>query len=60
MEGLKMKYFVLKPDGNGVEDKYAWALRKAIMAYSFAIDPWNSKLADNLRKWIRQIEKELK
>ena len=50
MEGLQMKYFVLKPKG---DDEYAKASRKAIWAYAQAIASTNRQLAIDLREWVR-------
>ena len=48
MSGLKMKYFVLKPEGS---DRYAEASRKAMRAYASHIQLENKELGDELRKW---------
>ena len=48
MNGLQMKYFVLKPHGN---DKYAEASRVAMRNYSNTIAEHNPKLADELWEW---------
>lgn len=53
MQGLQMKYFVLKPKGN---DAYAEASRKAMRAYALGIDKVNPELAKELREW---ADKEL-
>lgn len=47
-EGIKMKYFVLKPKGN---NRYAEASRKAMRAYAAHIDSVNQDLARELRNW---------
>ena len=47
-DGLKMKYFVLKPNGN---DQYARASREALFAYAEAIRSTNKKLSDDLFAW---------
>jgi len=49
MEGLKLKYFVLKPDG---DDEYAKASRIAMEAYAYEIYPSNPELAKDLLDWI--------
>ncbi len=51
MEGLTMKYFVLKPEGKSKEDVYAAASRKAMKAYSDYIRPTNEQLANELWSW---------
>ena len=51
MEGLKMKYFVLKPEG---EDKYAEAARDAMRAYANTINQENPVLAKELREWAQK------
>ena len=48
MEGLQMKYFVLKPKGNNV---YAEASRKAMRAFAAHIQSVNPELCDQLRNW---------
>lgn len=48
MDGLLMKYFVLKPSGN---DIYAAASRRAMMAYADVIWEENPQLANELRDW---------
>lgn len=48
MKGLKMKYFVLKPNGN---DVYAEASRAAMNQYARLIEHKNPKLAKELRDW---------
>lgn len=50
-EGLKMKYFVLKPKG---KDQYAVASRKALIAYADIISSENSLLAKELRDWVNK------
>lgn len=48
MEGLQMRYFVLKPKGN---DRYAEASRKAMRAYATHIESVNREMAIQLRQW---------
>lgn len=48
MDGLVMKYFVLKPGGT---DAYARASRRAMRAYADAIRGENPALSDQLRAW---------
>jgi len=48
MDGLIMKYFVLKPKGT---DQYAQASRKAMRAYATAIGGENPQLKKELREW---------
>lgn len=48
MEGLVMKYFVLKPSG---DDKYAEASRKAMRTYASVISRDNPKLSKELFEW---------
>lgn len=47
-DGLKMKYFVLKPAGGNA---YANASRLAMEAYAKAIDEENPTLAQQLKMW---------
>jgi hypothetical protein len=53
--GLKMKYFVLKPEGN---DEYAKASRKAMFVYASSIQLFNPELADDLFKWHDKCKQE--
>ena len=48
MNGLEMKYFVLKPSGT---DAYAKASRIAMKAYANHIEAINKDLCDDLRNW---------
>jgi len=50
MDGLLMKYFVLKPNG---KDAYAQASRAAMRAYANAIEAVNLELADSLQEWVQ-------
>lgn len=47
-DGLRMKYFVLKPRG---KSPYHHASRAALYAYADAIEDENQTLADDLRAW---------
>lgn len=51
MNGLKMKYFVLKPKG-GFNDAYAKASRAAIKAYADAVLAENPNLSHDLHMWV--------
>ncbi len=48
MEGLIMKYFVLKPKG---DDEYAKASRLAMLKYASVIADTNLALAQELTAW---------
>lgn len=48
MNGLLMKYFVLKPKG---DDLYASASRAGMRAYANIIRQENPQLSDELREW---------
>lgn len=48
-DGLKMRYFVLKPKGH---DVYAEASRLAMEAYAAAIKADNPELSTSLRSWV--------
>ena len=50
MQGLRMKYFVLKPEG---EDIYAEASRKAMRAYAAHIFVENPQFANDLKEWAK-------
>ena len=49
MNGLEMKYFVLKPKG---DSPYAAASRAAMKAYDKSIEDENSKLCYDLHSWV--------
>ena len=51
MEGLTMKYFVLKPRSKTKDDVYAEASRAAMRAYANHINSVNPDLHDQLRDW---------
>jgi len=51
MNGLIMKYFVLKPEG---KDQYAKASRAAMMAYASMIHKANPELAHDLWAWVEK------
>jgi hypothetical protein len=53
MEGLMMKYFVLKPKGN---DIYAKASREAMKEYAFIIKNENRQFADDIINWVLDEE----
>lgn len=53
MNGLMMKYFVLKPAG---DSPYSFASRSAMETYADAIGAENGKLADELRAWVKREE----
>ncbi|KKM00227.1 hypothetical protein LCGC14_1806510 [marine sediment metagenome] len=57
MDGLKMKYFVLRPDK---DDDHAFASRMAIRAYAANIRKVNPQLAKDLNGWVEEIEQALK
>ncbi|MEN6537947.1 MAG: hypothetical protein ABFD60_07955 [Bryobacteraceae bacterium] len=48
MNGLEMKYFVLKPHG---DDIYAAASRRAMLIYADTIEAVNAQFAIELREW---------
>lgn len=49
MNGLLLKYFVLKPCGH---DAYAQASRAAMRTYAQAISSHNPGLASDLNEWV--------
>jgi len=55
MNGLQMKYFVLKPAGNG---PYAIASRNAMLAYAEEIQDENRDLFLDLVKWVSDEERK--
>ena len=52
MEGLLLKYFVLKPRGN---DAYAEASRQSMLVYAKCIEVENPELAERLRLWVSRL-----
>ena len=57
MDGLLMKYFVLKPGGT---DTYAKASRAAMRAYAKMVRAENPDLSNELREWAdREAEASL-
>ena len=56
MDGLVMKYFVLNPTKRGI---YGKASRFAIREYAQMIRHENSKLCEDLLKWIADIEHKM-
>ena len=57
MNGLQMKYFVLKPESKKDADDYAFASRMAMRAYAANIKHENPQLAKELHKWVDRIER---
>ena len=51
MNGLIMKYFVLKPRSSKKNDLYAKASRKAMQAYAKVIEKENPALSAELLEW---------
>lgn len=49
MNGLHMKYFVLKPKG---DDAYAEASRMAMRTVAYSIGGENPELRDELLQWV--------
>ena len=49
MDGLMMKYFVLKPSGT---DIFAAASRRAMSAYADTIAEENPEFARDIREWV--------
>lgn len=49
MDGLVMKYFVLKPKG---QHAHAIASRVAMKEYATVIRETNAELADNIMSWV--------
>ena len=59
MNGLRMKYFVLKPRSKTRFDAYAIASRCAMRTYAECIENENSELAQDLRNWINDEENRI-
>lgn len=57
MQGLVMKYFVLKPGGT---DVYAEASRDAMLAYASAVQYDNPALARELTQWVASCVADIK
>lgn len=55
MEGLLMKYFVLKPAGG---DIYALASREAMRAYANVVGVDNPQFADEIRAWVAKATED--
>jgi len=55
MKGLIMKYFVLRPSN---KDRHGWASIEAVRAYAKDMEKENPALAEDLRKWMSDIETE--
>ena len=51
MEGLEMKYFILKPKSKHAGDRYAAASRKAMRVYANLIMEENPGLSVGLTEW---------
>ena len=63
MDGLTMKYFVLKPRSKFKDDPYAKASRESLKAYANTIREENPKLCAELKIWVnneqhRESEKD--
>jgi hypothetical protein len=57
MSGLRMKYFVLKPENeNKPDDVFAEASREAMLVYAKVISETNPDFAKGVRKWVAAIE----
>lgn len=54
-DGLKMKYFVLKPEG---DDVHAKASRAAMRRYAQIMEEANPTLAAEVRDWADQLHAE--
>lgn len=54
MDGLVMKYFVLKPKG---DDIFARASRNAMRAYAATIRTENREFANDLSEWVEREAK---
>ena len=52
MNGLMMKYFVLKPKSKRKNDLYAKASRKAMQAYAKVIEKDNPVFSKELLEWV--------
>lgn len=56
MDGLLMKYFVLRPKGN---DIHATASRAAMRTYADRIQSENPKLAQEIHDWVSKEQHEI-
>jgi len=59
MDGLIMKYFVLKPKAKSKFDIYAKASQQAMIAYANCIQADNNILAMELSMWAREEAKKM-
>ena len=55
MDGLMMKYFVLRPS---CKDWHGLASIKAIRTYAKEVEKENPQFAEDLRKWMSDLETE--
>lgn len=53
MDGLLLKYFVLKPGGTST---HAEASRAAMLSYAAVVERDNPTFARELREWVRREE----
>ena len=53
MDGLQMKYFVLKPEGDG---PFVEASQAAMRTYADHIEETNPQLANDIRIWVDSAE----
>lgn len=58
MDGLVMKYFILKPKAKDRADVYALASRMAMLAYAGAVQSENPQLAKELVGWVTREEEK--
>lgn len=59
MDGLIMKYFILKPRAkDNAWDVYALASRMAMLAYAEAVQSENPQLAKELIGWVTREEEK--
>jgi hypothetical protein len=59
IEGLKLKYFVLRPEPKSKNDIYARASIKAMRIYAEEIKNYDSKFYCDLKQWINACEYKL-
>lgn len=52
MNGLQLKYFILKPKSKYPRDPHANASRKAMLTYANEIREFDYELADDLIEWV--------
>lgn len=51
MSGLELRYFVLKPSGNGL---HGYASREALLLYAKIMEVEQPDFAEEIRSWVKE------